>query len=98
VNALEDRDGCVTWLAAEALRKFKKAAWHPLLTKLIKDGSDSLLLRRGVHHVFAHQKEEGFNDLLALLREALANDTVSESAHVAAYEILKRMSEKSAPI
>lgn len=96
VNALEDRDGGVTWLAAEALRKFKKEAWHPLLSKLIKDGLESILFRQGVHHVFSHQKEDGFNDLLATLIKALANDTVQEASIVAAHEILKRMSMQSA--
>ncbi|MEI7946771.1 MAG: HEAT repeat domain-containing protein [bacterium] len=96
VDALEDRDSGVTWLAAEALRKFKKAAWHPLLSKLIKDGLESISFRQGVHHVFSHQKEDGFNDLLATLTKALANDTVQEASIVAAHEILKRMSEQSA--
>jgi len=91
VKALEDSDYGVTWFAAEALRKFKKAAWLPVLSKLIADGLESVSLRRGMHHVFQHQKEDGFNDLLATLTKALANDTVPESATVAAYEILKRM-------
>jgi len=96
VEALEDSDYGVTWFAAEALRKFKKAAWLPLFRKLIKDGLESVLLRRGVHHVLLRQKEDGFNDLLATLTKALANDTVPESASIAAYEILKRMRGKSA--
>jgi len=96
VKALEDRDFGVTWFAAEALKKFNKAAWHPLLSKLIKDGLESILLRQGALHVLRHQKEDGYNDLLATLIKALANDTVPESAIVAAYEILKRIREKSA--
>ena len=68
VNALEDSNPDVAWLAAEALRQFKKWAWPPLMWQLIKDGSESALLRRGAHHVLRNQKESGFNDLLATLR------------------------------
>ena len=98
VKALEDSDYGVTWFAAEALRKFKKAAWLPLFRELIKNGSESVLLRRGVHHVLLRQKEDGFDDLLAILTGALANDTFPEAATVAAYEILKRMREKGAAV
>lgn len=96
IKALEDSDYGVTWFAAEALRKFKKAAWLPLFSTLIKEGLESVLLRQGVHHVLLHQKEDGFNDLLAILTKALANETTPESATVAAYEILKRMREEPA--
>ena len=71
VKALEDSDSDVTWLAAEALRNFKKVAWPQLLRALIKSKPDSVLLRQGAHHVFRNQKEDGFNDLLATLRTAL---------------------------
>jgi len=91
VKALDDSDYGVTWFAAEALRKFRKAAWGPVLEKLIADGLESVSLRRGMHHIFLRQKEDGFNDLLAILTKALANDAVPESATVAAHEILKRM-------
>ena len=95
VNALEDSDPDVAWLAAEALRQFKKGAWPLLLRQLIKDGSESALLRQGAHHVMRNQKENGFNDLLATLREDLESNTVQESTPVAAYAILKRMKGKS---
>ena len=91
VKALEDNDHDVSWLAAEALSKFKKAAWPALLRLLIKSGSDSVLFRHGVHHVLKNQKEEGFNDLLAILKEALESKTIPESAIIAANDILKRM-------
>ncbi len=95
VKALEDRDPDVAWLAAEALRKFKRAAWLPLLRALIKSGSDAVLLRQGSHHVFRNQKEVGFNDMLVSLAKALESNTVQESTPVAAYDILKRMKAKS---
>lgn len=95
VKVLEDSDPDVAWLAAEALRQFKKAAWPPLLRLLIKRGSDSALLRQRAHHVLRSQKENGFDDLLASLREDLESSTVQESTPVAAYAILKRMKRKS---
>jgi len=95
VKVLEDSDPDVAWLAAEALRQFKKVAWPPLLRQLIKDGSESAVLRQGAHHVLRNQKENGFNDLLASLREDLESNTVQESTPVTAYAILKRMKGKS---
>lgn len=91
VKALEDNDQDVAWVAAEALKNFRKLAWPALLRMLIKRGSDSVLLRNGVHHVMINQNEEGFNDLLAILIEALDSKTVPESSTIAANEILKRM-------
>lgn len=91
VKALEDSDPDVAWLAAEGLRKFKKAAWAPLLRVLLKRGSDSTSLRQGAHHVLRNQKVDGFNDLLVTLSKALESGTLPESATVAAYDMLKRM-------
>lgn len=93
VKALEDSDSDVAWLAAEALRKFRKAAWSPLLRALMKAGSDSFSLREGAHHVLRQQNEAGFNDLLATLVKALKSGSVHESAALAAYELHKRMKE-----
>ena len=95
VKALEDGDQDVAWLAAVALKKFKKEAWPTLLRVLIKRRSDSVLLRQGAHHVLRNQKEDGFNGLLATLKKALASDTVPESTAIAAYDILKQMKAKS---
>jgi HEAT repeat protein len=95
VKALEDSDIDVTWLAAEGLRKFKKAAWPKLLRALIKSGEDSVLLRHGAHHVLLHQKADGFNDLLKTLTKALESNSAQESTTIAAYDILKRMKAKS---
>ena len=94
VEALEDKDPDVAWLAADALRQFKKTAWPPLLRLLIKNVAESTLLRQRAHHVLRNQKADGFNDLLATLRKALESNTVQESTPVAAYEILKHMKAK----
>jgi HEAT repeat protein len=95
VSALEDSDQGVVWLAAEALRKFKKIAWPQLMRALVKSKPDSVSLRQGAHHVLRNQKEDGFNDLLSTLRIALESSTASESTPFAASNILKRMKAKS---
>jgi HEAT repeat protein len=95
VRALEDTDPDVAWLAAEALRKFKKGAWPSLLRALVEDDTDSVLLRQGVHHVLRNQQESGFNDLLKVLIKALESNTVSESIPFAVSNLLKRMKVKS---
>ncbi len=94
VSALEDSDQGVVWLAAEALGKFKKIAWPPLLRALVKSEKDSVSLRLGAHHVLRKQKEDGFNDLLSTLRTALESSTASESTPFAASNLLKRMKTK----
>ena len=93
VEALDDSAPDVAWLAAEALRKFKKAAWSSLLSLLIKSGSESALLRQRAHHVLLNQKADGFNDLLATLRKDLESNTVQGSTPLAAYAILKKMKQ-----
>lgn len=95
VTALEDNDPDVAYSAAEALRKFKKAAWQPLLRALIQRGTDSVLLRQGAHHVLRNQKEPGFTGLLSTLVKTIESGTVPEATSVAAYEILKRMKARS---
>jgi HEAT repeat protein len=95
VKALEDPETDVVWLAAEALKKFRKIAWPELLNALIHRGSESVTLRNAAHHVFRKQREEGFNDLLTVLRKALESGAVPESTPSAASNILKRMTEHS---
>jgi HEAT repeat protein len=91
VKALEDDNTDVTWLAAVALKKFKKAAWAPLLRALAQSGPDSVLLRQGALHVLRNQKEIGFKDSLAALTKALESNTDQDSTPFAARDILKRM-------
>ncbi len=93
VKALDDPESDVAWLAAEALKKFRKAAWPELLRALVNQGTDSALLRHGAHHIFRKQKEDGFNFLLSDLRKALASNSVPESTPLAAYKFLKSMNE-----
>jgi HEAT repeat protein len=91
VQALDDHDADVAWLAAEALQKFKKAAWPALLHALIQYGAESAALRQGAHHVFRRQRAEEFEDLIAALLKALETETLPEATTTAAHEILERM-------
>jgi len=94
VKALEDDNADVAWLAAEALKQFKKAAWPLLLKPLLEHGEKSALLCQGVHHVLLKQKEDGFNDLLTMLLSALNFGADPEAIPLAAYDILKRLKLK----
>lgn len=91
VQALEDKNSDVAWIAAEALGLFQQAAWPDLLHALMNEDSDSALLRQGAHHVLANQKHEEFDDLLAILMDALEHGAVHEALTGAAFEIFKRM-------
>lgn len=95
VNVLEDSDPDVAWLASDVLRKSKKEAWPRLLRALLKSGSESVLLRQGAHRVFRTQRDNGYDDLLAILVKDLGSSIVQESAPGAAYDILKRMETNS---
>jgi hypothetical protein len=91
VQALEDSDDGVAWLAAEGLKQFNKAAWPALFHALIERGADSAQLRHGAHHVLREQREDGFNALLETLRKALEAVTVPVRTPIAAHNILKKM-------
>ncbi len=95
VKALEDFNSDVAWVAADALKTFRKTAWPPLLQAVIKSKSNAVALRKGAHHVLVDQKEDGFNDLLATLLQALESSSAPESSAVAANDILKKMKVKS---
>ncbi len=90
IKALDDPKSDVAWLAAEALMRFRKAAWPDLLNSLIKRGAESVLLRKGAHHVFSKQKQAGYNNLLDTLKKALESNT-TESVPVAAFNMLEKM-------
>lgn len=95
VNALQDKDQDVAWLAAVALKKYKIAAWPALLGVLIKSKSNSVLLRQGAHHVLQNQKEDEFTYLLPTLLKSLEPGAAPESTEIAAYNILRQLKAKS---
>ena len=91
VRALADEDSDATWLAAKALSNFKTTAWPPSPRVLMTSGPTSELLYQGAHQVPLNQKDIGFNDLLATLMTASERRALSESAIIAASDILERM-------
>jgi HEAT repeat protein len=94
VEALEDGDSDVAWLAADALARFKKAAWPPLLQRLIKRGVDSDALRQGAHHILWQQKEKGFDGVLGTLKRALDPTKDPGSVPLAASAVLRQLKGK----
>jgi HEAT repeat protein len=70
VDALEDEDFDVRWLAAEGLTKLNILALKPLLQALEKRG-DSILLQEGAHHVFHDLAKGGLRKFLAPVLAAL---------------------------
>jgi len=70
VEALEDEDFDVRWLAAEGLTKMNINALRPLLLALEKRG-DSFFLREGAHHVFHDLAKGALRKFLAPVLAAL---------------------------
>jgi len=91
LDALEDRSSDVAWLAAVALNNLGRAAWRPVLQRLIERGVDSVAVRDGVHHVFNGQTFDRYEDLFAILMKSLEFGALDEAGSMAATEIVKRM-------
>ena len=91
LDALEDRNSDVAWLAAVALKGLGREAWKPVLQRLVERGVDSVAVRDGVHHVFAGQKFDRYEELFATVVRSLEFGELDESGSMAAAEILKRM-------
>jgi len=70
VEALEDEDFDVRWLAAEGLTKMNINALRPLLLALEKRG-DSFFLQEGAHHVFHDLAKGALRKFLAPVLAAL---------------------------
>jgi HEAT repeat protein len=95
VKSLEDGDADVGWLAAEALRAFKRRSWTPILRALIEKEGKSAALRQGAHQVFVHQTANGFDDVLARLVAALEPKAAPDSTVLAAEDVLNRLKAAS---
>ena len=97
IAALEDGDSDVAWLAAEALSALGKKAWPALLKALVVEGTESVILRKGAHHVFAGQPESRGNGVLAALQTALEANGLPAAAPMAASELLALLGARKAP-
>ncbi|NLW82177.1 MAG: HEAT repeat domain-containing protein [Desulfovibrionales bacterium] len=91
LDALEDHDADVAWLAAVALNKLGKAAWKPVLHRLVERGVDSVAVRAGVHHILTGQKFGSYEELFATLMQSLEMGELDEAGSMTATEILTRM-------
>lgn len=91
LDALEDRNADVAWLAAVALKGLGREAWKPVLQRLVERGVDSVAVRDGVHHVFVGQKFDRYEELFATVVSSLEFGELDEAGSMAAAEILKRM-------
>jgi HEAT repeat protein len=93
VNALEDRDGDVRWLAAEGLAALSRDALPPLLAALI-DPSNSDWLCEGAHHVcHVLVRKRGLGPILRPLLAALEQTEPKVASPLAAYTALSRLRE-----
>jgi len=70
INALEDEMFDVRWLAAEGLIAIGRPTLTPLLRRLT-EGSDSLWLREGTHHVLHGINMGNLEEILLPVRNAL---------------------------
>lgn len=86
LDALEDLDGGVRWLAAVALIELREAAVIPLLERLIVR-AESPWLREGAHHVLRSL----VTPTLTPVVEALERPFPEETVPVAANEALKAL-------
>jgi HEAT repeat protein len=86
VHALEDADGGVRWLAAQALIAVGPSALLPLLRRLLA-GSDSPWLHEGAHHVLRAIGTPAATEVVHALEDHFPSLTVS----LAASEALKTL-------
>ena len=93
VNALNDRDGDVRWLAAEGLAALGRDALQPLLTALI-ERADSDWLCEGAHHVcHVLVRKRGLGPILRPLLAALEQSEPEAASPLAAYTALSQLRE-----
>jgi HEAT repeat protein len=91
LDALEDRNADVAWLAAAALNRLGREAWKPVLQRLVERGVDSVAVRDGVHHVLKGQTFDRYADLFRTVVSSLEFGELDEAGSLAATEILRLM-------
>jgi HEAT repeat protein len=88
VQALEDQDGDVRWLAAVALIAIGREGLRPLLTALA-ERSDSDWLRQGAHHVCHDLAKTTNGEVVKPLLDALNTSEPQVTVPGAAYAALR---------
>jgi HEAT repeat protein len=91
VNALNDRDGDVRWVAADGLVALGRDALPPLLAALI-ERTESDWLCEGAHHVcHVLVRKRRFGPVLRPLLAALEQSEPETAAPLAAYNALSKL-------
>lgn len=93
VKSLEDREADIAWLSADALKNFRKAAWPKLFSALASRGTESVKLRNAAHNVLWKQREDGYNEMLNILRKALEPGSIPKNTAEAANNLIEKMIE-----
>ena len=95
VNALDDRDGDVRWLAAEGLAALGREGMQPLLAALLQR-AESCWFCEGTHHV-CHTlvKRKKLGAILRPVFAALKESEPGVAVPPAAYTALSRLRELS---
>ena len=93
LDALEDRNSDVAWLAASALNRLGRVAWKPVLQRLVERGVESVTVREGVRRTLAAQTFERYADLFRTVIDSLEFGELDEAGSIAAAEILRLMLE-----
>ncbi len=88
INALEDEEFDVRWLAAEGLIDMGHAAVYPLLKAFISN-KDSIYLKEGVHHVLKGlETREDYDDKYEIIK-ALETFTTPSTVELKVINMLK---------
>jgi HEAT repeat protein len=93
VQALEDEESAIRWLAATGLIAIGRASLIPLLEAL-ETRSNSVWMREGAHHVLHTLIRDGGSDDALPVLEALEDIEPAVEVPVAAYYALKKLREK----
>ena len=93
IQALEDNENDIRWIAAEGLIKLGHHSVKPLLQALMEK-PDSIFILSGIHHVFYDLKktdslpdEVEFDKLLRALKSAESKGSIKPMA----YDLLKKL-------
>ena len=95
VEALDDPEFGVRWLAAEALIALKCDGLVPLLEGITRHAA-SLWFRQAAHHVLHDHYCERMSDELRPVLEALGERVAQDTAPVAAGDVLQRIASGAA--
>lgn len=93
LQALEDEESDIRWIAAKGLIKLGKSSLKPLLNLLVEK-SDSIFVLAGAHHVFfdlRKQKKLPLDFPVNNLLEKLKTPEWKEGLKSLSYEILQNM-------